>query len=143
MKDLMFQGCQLKCIGYDNECKLLAFALQQRSEFPPYTNHFVDTMLIFLDKFHKDNHTWCLQNMHEVNPESEEVAALIQGRNTEACEQLNSWISHHTLSALEMQPGAFAIYWWSLFAEHNAWVQRLANATHEKKRTRESCVGAE
>ena len=133
MIDLSSKGGKLQGIGYDNACKLLAFARQQRAGRPPFTGQFVDEILFFLDKFHKDNHTWCLKNMPEVNPESPEVAALIQHRNTEACEQLNAWISCHTLSALEMQPGAFAIYWWSLFEEHNAWVRRLAQANERKK----------
>eukprot|EP00972_Heterocapsa_arctica_P083062 12238549-Heterocapsa_arctica.AAC.1 len=62
--------------------------------------------------------------MPEVSPDTDEVAGLLQEQNTQACEQLNAWISRHTLSGLEMPPGKFYIYWWALFAEHNAWLEK-------------------
>ena len=100
--------------GYDNACKLLAYARKHKEARLPLTQEYIQQVSMFLDRFHKDNHTWCLTHMPEVNPENADIANLIQNRNTEACEQLNSWISHHTLSSLEMAPGAFGIYWWSI-----------------------------
>ena len=46
-------------------------------------------------------------------------AELLAAKNTQAREQLNSWISGRTSSGLEMTQGHFSVYWWALFDSHN------------------------
>ena len=84
-----------------------------------------------MDGFHKANHVWCLNHLPEVNPDTEENAQLLAGKNTEACEQLNSWINERTAPAREMTPGHFGVYWWALFTEHNNWLGQQASASAE------------
>ena len=59
---------------------------------------------LVLDHFHKRNHTWCLKNLPQTNPDTPQNAALLQNKNTEACEQLNSWITGRTKSSLDALP---------------------------------------
>ena len=56
---------------------------------------FLD-MALLLDNFHRDNHTWCLRYLPEVHPKQPVNADLLAGKNTQACEQLNSGISQRT-----------------------------------------------
>ena len=125
-KDLATLKVFIQVIGYDNACQLLAFARTKREHHAPWTQEFVDNVKMILDGFHKGNHTWCLENLPEVNPDNKENAKLMEGKNSEACEQLNSWISRHTASCLEMTPGRFAVYWWVLFREHNSDLEEQA-----------------
>ena len=125
-KDLATLKVFIQVIGYDNACQLLAFARTKRDHHAPWTQEFVDNVKMILDGFHKGNHTWCLENLPEVNPDNKENAKLMEGKNSEACEQLNSWISRHTASCLEMTPGRFAVYWWVLFREHNSDLEEQA-----------------
>ena len=53
-------------------------------------------------------------------------------QNTEACEQLNSWITGRTKSSLEMPPGRFAIYWRTLFQQHNVWLEAEADCLRRR-----------
>ena len=89
-------GLQVDVIGYDNACRVLAFARSVKDRQPPWTSEFAENVNMVLDNFHKGNHTWCLANLPEVNPDTETNAKLLHGKNTEACEQLSSWITRHT-----------------------------------------------
>ena len=64
--------------------------------------------------------------MPEVDPLQPENAKLLANKNTEAAEQLNSWMSGRTASGLEMTRGHFAVYWWALFDAHNEWLEGKA-----------------
>eukprot|EP00959_Pyramimonas_sp_CCMP1952_P096155 2010144-Pyramimonas_sp.AAC.2 len=64
--------------------------------------------------------------MPEVDPLRPDNAKLLDKKNTEACEQLNSWISGRTRSGLEMTRGHFQMHWWILFDAHNQWLEREA-----------------
>ena len=125
-KDLYSVGIFLQSLGYDNACKLLAVARKNQDRHLPWSKSFVEDVAIVLDNFHRRNHTWCLKNMPEVDPLGEKNAALLAGKNTEACEQLNSWINSRSRSALEMPPGRFMIYWWTLLVSHNEWLEAEA-----------------
>ena len=118
-RDLRVLGQVLLGFGYDNACKLLALARARRDQSPPLTAEFADSLAFILDNFHRQNHTWCLQHMPEVDPKTDENKALLGHKNTEACEQYNSWITARTRASLEMPPGRFAIYWWTNVREHN------------------------
>ena len=91
-----------------------------------------DSIAFILDRFHRRNHTWCLTHRPSVDPQNPINAKYVEGKNTEACEQLNSWISKRTDSVLELPPGRFGVYWWSLFHEKNQWTE--ANAQAERRR---------
>ena len=131
-RDLKLLGVVLQCIGYDNACKLLLMARARQDGRPPWSQTFARDIAIVLDNFHRGNHTWCLAHLPEVDPEQPRNAALMSDKNTEACEQLNSWISLRTRASLELPPGRFLIYWWTLFVAHNAWVE----SQHAAKRRR-------
>ena len=85
-----------------------------------------------LDNFHRSKHTWCLERMPEVDPTTTENKDILEAKNTEACEQLNSWISGRTSSGLEMTRGHFLIYWWALFDAHNEWLEKLASCLRRR-----------
>jgi hypothetical protein len=125
-KDMRIRGVTLECIGYDNACKLLAMARTKRDTIPPWTADFVDKLAIVLDNFHRDNHTWCLVHMKEVDPQNKTNVPLLADKNTEACEQLNSWITLRTRASFELPPGRFLIYWWMLLSAHNEWLEEEA-----------------
>lgn len=125
-KDLRELGAVLKVLGYDNACKLLLHARSRRHERPPLTEQFVDDLTFVLDNFHRGNHTWCLQHLPEVDPKRAENQQLMGNKNTEACEQLNSWITCRTRSSLDMPPGRFMVYWWTLLSDHNDWLETEA-----------------
>ena len=131
-KDLSELRLAIEVIGYDNACQLLAFAKSKRELHKPWSLEFLDKVRMILDGFHKGNHTWCLKNLPEVNPDTEANSKLMAGKKSESCEQLNSWINWHTASGREMTPGHFGVYWWAIFREHNAWIVEQA----ESKRRR-------
>ena len=131
-KDFKTLGLVVDIIGYDNACRLLAFARKVKDQQPPWTSEFADSVKMVLDNFHKGNHTWCLANLPEVNPDSVQNAKLLEGKNTEACEQLNSWIARHTSCCLEMRPGVFGLYWWAMLSEHNAWLEWQAQCRRRR-----------
>ena len=104
-RDLKEFGQVLRVIGYDNACKLLLLARARRQQFPPLTEDFLSSLTFVLDNFHRKNHTWCLEHLPEIDPKTAENQALMGMKNTEACEQHNSWISNRTRTSLEMPPG--------------------------------------
>ena len=69
-----------------------------------------------------------MTNRPSVDPANPDNAKFVEGKNTEACEQLNSWISKRTDSVLELTPGKFGVFWWSLFADKNKWTETTAKA---------------
>ena len=107
-------------------------ARMKAQDFPPWTQTFVEEVSIVLDRFHRDNHTWCLTHMPEVDPLQPANTELLANTNTEACEQLNSWISGRTASGLEMTGGHFAVYWWALFDTHNEWLDHQAKCKRRR-----------
>ena len=131
MKDMKERGVTIAVIGYDNACKLWKCTQKEKDKRPPWSSAFADTALV-LDHFHKRNHSWCLKNLPQVNPDTVENMALLKNKNTEACEQLNSWITGRTKSSLEMPPGRFAIYWWALFQQHNDWLETEAGCLRRR-----------
>lgn len=112
-KELKDIGLDIHAIGYDNACKLLALARAKAHAAEPWSLDFVNHVIMVLDRFHRQNHTWCLENMPEVDPKDPRNEKFLAGKNTEACEELNSWISRRTGSCLEMTQGRFPIYWWA------------------------------
>lgn len=121
VKDLKAQGVSASSIAYDNACKLWQKAQDHKTLREPWSNALAEAAIV-LDHFHKKNHTWCLKHLPQVNPDEGRNKQLLANKNTEACEQLNSWITARTKSSLEMPPGRFAIYWWTLLQRHNAWL---------------------
>lgn len=96
VKDMADRGVTVTTIGCDNACKLWKCAQKQEDyNRPPYSTALTNVALV-LDHFHKRNHTWRLKNLPEVNPDTAGNAALLQNKNTEAFEQLSSWISGRT-----------------------------------------------
>ena len=61
-------GFVIAALGYDNACKLLSLARVKETQYLPWTKSFVEEVRMVLDRFHRDNHTWCLNNMPEVDP---------------------------------------------------------------------------
>ena len=131
-KDLRDISVTICALGYDNACKLRSLALAKVNAAEPWTKDFVEHVAIVLDRFHKRNHTWCLKNMPEVDPSNPINEAFTKGKNTEACEELNSWISCRTGSSLELSQGRFGVYWWTLFSEHNDWLEARAQARRRR-----------
>eukprot|EP00438_Fugacium_kawagutii_P018596 Skav209998 [mRNA] locus=scaffold3061:91012:91926:+ [translate_table: standard] len=131
VKDMKERGVTISAIAYDNACKLWKRAQKEKDTRPPWSLSLAKTALV-LDHFHKKNHTWCLKNLPQVNPDTVANMALLRNKNTEACEQLNSWITGRTRSSLEMPPGRFAIYWWTLFQEHNEWLESEAGCLRRR-----------
>eukprot|EP00959_Pyramimonas_sp_CCMP1952_P441223 9236971-Pyramimonas_sp.AAC.1 len=80
--------------------------------------------------------------MPEVDPLRPENEKLLEGKNTEACEQLNSWISGRTRNGLEMTRGHFQMHWWILFDAHNQWLEREA-ACKRRRLERKTSKAAE
>ena len=131
-KDLDDLGVRLHAVGYDNACKLLALAREKRRACLPSTEEFVSRVSFMLDRFHRQNHTWCLSHMPEVDPHNPANERFVRNRNTEACEQLNLWIAGRTRVALELTRGRFVVYWWVLFGEHKEWLEREAVALRRR-----------
>jgi hypothetical protein len=120
-------GCPPSVVFYDNACKLLALVRAKAHLHPPLTEALA-MIRFLLDGLHRDNHTWCLQNLPEVDPEREENLHFREDFNTQAAEEYNSWINERTLAAAEMTGAHYNIYWWSLFNDHNTWLEQQASA---------------
>ena len=117
---LHVRGYAPQAIFYDNACKLLSMARAKRHCYPPLTEIFAE-LTILLDQFHRDNHSWCLQHLPEVDCRRPEAKQYTDGVDTQACEQLNSFISDCTTPALEMTQGRYFLWWTALFRLKNAW----------------------
>ena len=118
-------------VFFDLACKLLSVARAKADLFPPLTQE-IASLRFLLDGLHRDNHTWCLENLPEVDPEREENLKHREGFNTIACEEYNSWINERTLPATEMTAAHDNIYWWSLFHDHNQWLEEQAAAKRRR-----------
>ena len=70
--------------------------------------------------------------MPEVDPERVENQELREGLNSQVAEEYNSWINERTLPSTEMTFAHYHIYWWSLFAEHNEWLETKAAAERRR-----------
>ena len=99
LKDMQTRGVSISCVAYDNACKLWKTVQEKKDSRPPWSTNFSQIGLV-LDHFHKRNHTWCLKNLPQTNPDTPQNAALLKNKNTEACEQLNSWITGRTTWSL-------------------------------------------
>lgn len=130
-KDMQKRGVSISCVAYDNACKLWKTVQEKKDSRPPWSTRFAEIGLV-LDHFHKRNHTWCLANLPQTNPDAPENVKLLKNKNTEACEQLNSWITARTKSSLEMPPGRFTIYWRTLFQQHNVWLEAEADCLRKR-----------
>ena len=138
LKDMSQRGVAVRCLAYDNACHLLQKARENRDVAGDISRSFASDLAIVLDNFHRDNHKWCLQHLPEVDPKHPANTALLAGKNTQACEQLNSWITHRTKSSLDMPPGRFQVFWWTILLEHNAWIQEEAAAARRRAARRAS-----
>ena len=118
MKDLRDQGKNDEAVFYDNACKLLAVARAKQDLYPPYTDLFAQ-LKILLDQFHRNNHVWCLKNLPEVDCQSEANKQWVDGVNSQACEEMNSFINDRTVPSLEMTKGRYYVYWYALFRLKN------------------------
>ncbi|CAE7234455.1 unnamed protein product [Symbiodinium sp. CCMP2456] len=132
LKDMTQRGVVVRCLAYDNACHLLQKARENRHVAGDISRSFASDLAIVLDNFHRDNHKWCLQHLPEVDPKHPDNTGLLAGKNTQACEQLNSWITHRTKSSLDMPPGRFQVFWWTILLEHNAWIQEEAAAARRR-----------
>jgi hypothetical protein len=88
LKDMQTRGISISCVAYDNACKLWKTVQEKKDSRPPWSTNFSQIELV-LDHFHKRNHTWCLKNLPQTNPDTPQNAALLKNKNIEACEQLN------------------------------------------------------
>ena len=70
--------------------------------------------------------------MPEIDLDAPANQELLAGRNTQACEQLNAWISEHTRASREMGHGHFYVYWNVLFHTHNRWLMEQAAARRRR-----------
>jgi hypothetical protein len=136
-KDLKSLEIVVRAIGYDNACKLLAFAESVQDCKPPWTRQMANDIAHILDRFHRRNHTWCLNNRPSVDPLQPSNQQFVGQKNTPACEQLNSWISGRPSSSLELGPGKFGVYWWALFTAKNQWLE--ASAAADRSRYQKGC----
>jgi len=85
-KDLSELNVVVRAVGYDNGCKLLAFAERLQVSYAPWTEKMAAEIAYILDRFHRRNHTWCLENRPSVDPANPDNAKFVEGKNTEACE---------------------------------------------------------
>ena len=83
-------GVVVNAIGYDNACQLKAFAERVRERMPPWTDSMADSVAFILDRFHSRNHARCLTHRPSVDPQNPINGQYLEGKNTAACEQLNS-----------------------------------------------------
>lgn len=119
VQSLRLHDVTVAAIFYDNACKLLSVARSKRDQCPPWTQTIADTPIL-LDALHRNNHSWCLVNLPEVDCQRPENKHLVEGANTQVCEEFNRFLADHTPSALEMTRGRYHVYWWSLFRAKNA-----------------------
>jgi uncharacterized protein YbaR (Trm112 family) len=124
-------GLHVSVVFYDNACKLLSVVKAKRASHTPLTEELACVRFL-LDGLHRDNHTWCLEHLPEVDPERPENLELREGLNSMVAEEYNSWINERTLPATEMTFAHYHIYWWSLFGEHNEGLE--AKAAAERRR---------
>lgn len=113
------KSVRVKAIFYDNACKLFALVRSKKDMCPPMTD-MLAKIKILLDQVHRDNHVWCLENLPEVDCKSAANEEFVDGVNTQACEEMNSFINDHTVASLEMTKGRYYIYWYALFRMKNA-----------------------
>ena len=125
------QGHRVDAILYDHACKLLAVARAKSQMFLPRTERLAKIPII-LDDFHRNNHTWCLREMPEVDCKRPENLKYVQNVNSQACEQFHSFMTEHTPSALEMSRGRYAVYWWALCDLKN--MRQLEERVKNRKR---------
>ena len=109
MDALREKSVVVEAVFYDNACKLLALARSKKNMFPPLTTAFA-SLKILLDQFHRDNHVWCLKNLPEVDCQSEANEQWVDGVNSQACEDMNSFINDRTVPSLEMTKGRFSVF---------------------------------
>ena len=84
--------------------KLLAVAGAKQQLYPLYTELFAQLRTL-LDKPHRNNHFWCLKNLAEVECQSESNKQWVGGVNSQACEDMNSFINDRMVPSLEMTKG--------------------------------------
>jgi hypothetical protein len=106
---------------YDNACKLRSVALAKKNLRGDVTRLLAETSFL-LDRFHRNNHVWCLTHVPEVDPERPENADLKAGVNSQVAEEYFSWMDSRALAAREMTFARNNLYWWSLFHERNSWL---------------------
>eukprot|EP00973_Karenia_brevis_P091650 12408507-Karenia_brevis.AAC.1 len=56
----------------------------------------------------------------------------MEQKNSEACEQLNAWISKRSHTALERTHGRYLLFWWILFIEHKEDLEEQAAALRRR-----------
>ena len=118
MHALSEKSVVVTAVFYDNACKLLALARAKKDLHPPLTTVF-SSLKILLDQFHRNNHVWCLENLLEVDCQSAANRDFVDGVNSQACEEMNSFINDRTVPSLEMTKGRYYVYWYALFRLKN------------------------
>ena len=90
LKDMQTRGVSISCVAYDNACKLW-------KTVQLFTNWVGSGPL-------PQAQSYVVLEESSPNPDTPQDAALLQNKNTEACEQLNSWITGRTKSSLDALP---------------------------------------
>ena len=61
-REFAARNVRVNAVGYDNACRLLSMAQSCQDLAPPWT-YSLSLVRIVLDRFHRGNHQWCLQNV--------------------------------------------------------------------------------
>ena len=128
LEPLADSGIPAKAILYDWACKLLRFVRRRKDACPPWSQ-LVAELPIILDRFHGDNHVWCLRELPAVDPFTERSEALLAGVQLEdACEQCNAFVTPraHPLHPKEFNQGEYVAFWRQLFMARNRHLVRQA-----------------
>ena len=59
------------------------------------------------------------EELSEVDCQSEANEQWVDGVNSQACEEMNSFINDRTVPSLEMTKGRYYVYWYALFRLKN------------------------
>ena len=106
----------------DNACALEKFALNPKRKERTDVTRKMATFHYMLDIWHVHNHSQCLalpDGARRLDPRHEANKEKASAVNTEACEQVFSFLDRITYVSMNMGPGHFAIVLYLIFDMEN------------------------
>ena len=65
---------------------------------------------ILLDELRRNIDVWCLKNLPEVDCQREANQQWVDDANSQACEDMNSFINDRTVPSLELTKGRISVF---------------------------------
>ena len=94
---------------YNNACKFLVLVRTKKILLPPPAIRLA-FLKILLDSLRRNIYVWCLKNLPEVDCQREANQQWVDGANSQACEDMNSFIHDRTVPSVEMTKGRIYVF---------------------------------